>query len=486
MKPIISLCLSVICSSVAFGESGESFQGSQTANKPNVIFILADDLGYGDIGCNGQTKILTPQIDDLAKNGIRLTSHYSGQAVCSPSRASLMLGQHMGHCRITNNGNAQLIDGDFILPMLFKRAGYTTGMIGKWGLMGARWDDRKFEGPTYPNNVGFDYWYGFESQGYAHFYYPLRMLENKKMIEYPENNGIRNNGYYAPGKGSYVQDLFEKKTLSFIRTHKDNPFFLYLPYPAPHAELVVPSDCPHLDYYNRLGWDDPGRKEGGGGGAYGSPYKKGYCASKHPNATYAAMVSRMDDTVGKVVNLLQELKIDQNTLIIFTSDNGPSAEGGQSMEFFKSRGNLRGYKRSIYEGGTRVPFVAMWPARIPQGIVSGHLCGLNDFMASICDLTGQPLPESTDGLSYLPTLLNQPKRQIPTPYRYSRWRDRQAIRVGDWKLIATTGNKAPQKTKPLELYNLSNDPAEKNNRIHEFPEKVEQLLKTIQAATRPL
>lgn len=449
------------------------------AEKPNVIFILADDLGYGDLGCNGQKKIRTPNIDSIASTGMRFTSHYSGQTVCTPSRASLMYGQHMGHCPIKSNSGESPSKGDFLLPQLFKNAGYKTGIIGKWGLMGKSWNDEKFQADYYPNNCGFDYWCGFESQGYAHFYYPSRLLENKKFIHFPENEGIRSEGLYSPGKGTHAHDTFISKAEGFIQTNKDAPFFLYIPFAIPHAELAVPADCKHLAYYKSLNWPEIPKPEGGGGGAYGSPYKKGYSACTHPHATYAAMISRMDDSVGRIQKLLKQLKLDQNTLLIFSSDNGPSPEGGQSLRFFESAGEFRGFKRSIYEGGTRVPLLVSWPNKIKAATVSNHLSGFNDHMPTLAAVLGSKKPSSTDGVSFAPTLLGEDKLQENTAYRYSLWMKNDAIRVGDWKIIR-------MKQEPVELYNLAKDPSEKSNLIKNYPEKVKQLLPFFEEATRPL
>jgi len=352
-------------------------------------------------------------------------------------------------------------------------------MIGKWGMMGKTWDDTKFNAPYYPNNCGFDYWFGFESQGYAHFYYPERLLENKAFVQFPGNVGIRKDGLYAPGKGTHAHDAFIGKAQQFIEDNKDKPFFLYIPFAIPHAELAVPSDCKHLAYYKSLDWKDPAKPEGGGGGAYGSKFTKGYSACTHPRATYAAMISRMDDSVGKIRAQLKKLNIDQSTLIVFTSDNGASSEGGQSLQFFNSSGPFRGYKRSIYEGGTRVPFVAAWPGEITPGSSSEFPCGFNDLMATMAEMLETKKPKTTDGISFLPTLLGNAGMQAPMPYRYYWWGKSQAVRKGDWKLIEHKG-------KTIELYNLKTDPGESNNLTKQHPAKIEELLPLLEHATSPL
>ena len=460
---------------------------TQAAKKPNVVFILADDLGYGDIGVYGQKKILTPHLDQLAKDGIKFTDHYSGQTVCSPSRASLLLGQHMGHCHVKQNGFVHPEKLDIMAQQLFKKKGYTTAAIGKWGLMSSTWKDENLHAHYFPMATGFDYWYGFESQGYAHFYYPLRMLENKEFIQHPENVGIRKNGYYEQGKGSHAHDLFLEKSLNFIDKNKGNPFFLYIPFAIPHAELVVPSDCKFLALYKSLGWPEIPKIAGTGntGGAkgnagYGSPYKDGYCSCDHPHATYAAMISRMDASVGKIRKKLKDLGLKKKTLVIFSSDNGASAEGGQTLDFFKSSGPFRGGKRSTYEGGTRVPFIAAWPETIPVGQESNHVSGFNDFLPTAADLLGIEKPKTTDGISYLPTLLGKPEEQTQAPYRYYWWRCTEAIRKGDWKLIANKNGK------PNELYNLYQDPGESHNVIEANPEVVKVLFPLIEDAKKPL
>lgn len=466
--------------------------GSLNASqKPNIIFILADDLGYGDLGCYGQTKIRTPNIDLLAKNGMRFTDHYSGQAVCSPSRASLLLGQHMGHCRIKDNGEAILTDKDVTVANLLQDTGYKTGMIGKYGLMG---DHDRLDHPTndlshpgHPNNKGFDHWFGFTNQGAAHFYYPDYLWRNKEKIQYPENQGdIRDaTGHYKPNKNlKHAHDLFYEEAVTFIQTNKENPFFLYLPFAIPHAELAVPEGDPDLAYYRTLKWEEKPRKVGGGGrrgdAGYGTRWMEGYCAVKEPNATYAAMITKMDRSIGKIVALLKQLEIDRNTLVIFTSDNGASNEGGQQLDFFQSSGPFRGKKRSIYEGGTRVPFIASWPGTIQAGSVTRHQSGFNDFMLTACEIAGADLGKAkTDGISYLPTLLGQPEKQQKPGYRYFTWKKSEAVRVGDWKLIM-------HEKKEYELFNLKEDIWEQKNVVEQYPEVVNRLKPYFKKAVQPL
>lgn len=482
---VFSLCIA----GMLFAMASEGASGKNVSKeRPNIIFVLADDLGYGDLGCYGQEKIETPHIDQLAKEGIRFTDHYSGQAVCTPSRASLLLGQHMGHCRITGNTGAILTDRDVTVATLLQQAGYKTCMIGKYGLMGKQLkpntpsSDPKH--PGHPNQQGFDHWFGFSSQGYAHFYYPDFLFRNDQKVLYPENQGIRENGYYAPGKGSYAHDLFRDEALGFIKENKDQPFFLYIPFAIPHAEMAVPADDPGLAKYMKLGWPEKKHPEGGGGGAFGSVYTKGYCASDHPNATYAAMITKMDRSIGQIMELLKELKLDDDTLVVFTSDNGASAEGGQNMHFFNSSGPLRGFKRSIYEGGTRVPFIARWPHKIPAGITTDHISGFNDFLVTACDIAGiSSASATTDGVSYLPTLLGQEEEQKKEKFRYYHWKNEKAVRAGNWKLIEKNSKKNPAK---YELYNLKKDIGETKNLADSMPEVVSRLKPYLKEATEKL
>jgi arylsulfatase A-like enzyme len=460
---------------------------SQVAEQPNIIFILADDLGYGDLGSYGQTKIKTPNLDNMAAEGLRFTDHYSGQAVCSPSRAALLLGQHMGHCRIKYNNDTILQKNETTVAQLLQRAGYKTGMIGKYGLMGTTGDPKHPSGnpkhPGHPNQKGFDHWFGFPSQGYSHFYYPDYLLRNDKEVKYPENSDVRENGYYKPGKGVHAHDEFAKEAITFIKQNRENPFFLYIPFAIPHAELVVPSDDPGLAEYKKQGWPEKPKPEGGGGprnnAGYGSRYPKGYCATDYPNATYAAMITRMDRSIGRIVELLEELSIEKKTLILFGSDNGASGEGGQSMAFFNSSGPLRGYKRSIYEGGTRTPFIAYWPGTVNPG-VTNHISGFNDFLATACELAGVSIEDvETDGVSYLPTLLGKTRLQKKAKYRYYEWDGSRAVRVGNWKLIE-------QKDGKFELYELMTDLGETRNLAEAKTEIVNSLKKYLEDAVRPI
>ena len=435
--------------------------------KPNIIFILADDLGYGDLGCYGQKKIKTPRLDRMAREGIRFTSHYAGFTVCSPSRCALMTGKHMGHASVKGNGG-RLRKNDVTVPMLLKTAGYRTCMIGKWGLVGRPGH------PGSPNNKGFDHFFGFDNQGFAHFYYPEYLWRNDKKVLYPDNHNLRVDGQYTPGKGTYSHDELTKEAIGWIRQNRRNPFFLYLPYCIPHAELTVPEDS--MAPYLKLNWPEKPKVEGKGntgGGAYGSQYKRGYCGQSHPNAAYAGMISRMDGSIGRILDLLDELKLSDNTLVIFSSDNGPSPEGGQSLKFFESAGPLSGAKRSMREGGIRVPTIARWPGKIKPGRTSDHPSAFWDFMPTACELAGVEPPGDIDGISYLPELLGRTEAQKKHEYFYWIW----AIRVGKWKL-------QPRGKNRYRLYDLENDIAEKNDLAEQMPEVVARCSKYFDVAKR--
>ncbi|MDP7133461.1 MAG: arylsulfatase, partial [Planctomycetota bacterium] len=420
---------------------------AEAAGRPNIVFILADDLGYGDLGCYGQKKIKTPRLDRMAKEGIRFTSHYSGYNICSPSRCILMTGKHMGHASVTGNGG-RLKKSDITVPMLLKGAGYKTCMIGKWGLVGRPGH------PGSPNNKGFDHFFGFDNQGFAHFYYPEYLWRNDQKVLYPKNHNLRVKGEYKKGEGTFSHDELTREAIGWIRENRDRPFFLYLPFCIPHAELTVPEDS--MAPYLKLGWKESPKIEGkgniGGGrkdAGYGSQYKTGYCGQSYPNAAYAGMISRMDRSIGQILDLLDELKLSQNTLVIFSSDNGPSSEGGQSLKFFQSSGPLRGAKRSVWEGGIRVPMIARWPGRIKPGRTSDRPSAFWDFLPTACELAGVKPPPEIDGISYLPELLGQTGAQKKHKFLYWTW----AIRVGKWKMHRRGKNR-------YALYNLEEDLAE--------------------------
>lgn len=394
---------------------------------PNVIFILADDLGYGDLGCFGQKLIQTPNIDRIASEGMRFTQAYAGATVCAPSRCSLMTGKHNGHAAIRGNrevqpeGQVPMPATTFTVAHLMKKAGYATGLIGKWGL--------GHPGSTStPGPMGFDYFFGYNCQRKAHEYYPEYLWRNNEQVQ-------------LDGK-QYSHDLMAAEALQFVRNHQSKPFFLYLAFTIPHAQLQVPDLAPYADR------DWP------------------------PNLkTLAAMVTRMDRDIGKVMALLKELELDERTLVIFASDNGAAYRD----KLFLHSGPLRGYKRDMYEGGLRTPGIARWPGKIRAGAVSEQVWAFCDFLPTMAELAGQPAPDS-DGISILPTLLTG--KVVEHPPLYFEFHERgfnQAARIGNWKAVRM----APDQ--PLELYDLKADLAEANNVAKQQPEvvqKFEEYLRT--------
>ncbi len=407
-------------------------------DKPNIIFILADDLGYGDLSCYGQRFFKTPNLDRMAKQGMKFTQHYSGSTVCAPSRACLMTGHHTGHVWQRANGKIRFRPDpqDITIATLLKDAGYHTALIGKSGL--ACNDDD----PGLPNTKGFDHFFGFTAHGAAHRYYPTRLARNGKWVEYPNNKGKEGD--------TYSGDLFLADALKYIEQHKDGPFFLHLSLQQPHADLAVPHDW-RKPFIRRF----PGDK----------PFKGGhYRAEQFPRATFAGMVTYLDDTVGQVLAKLKELGIDDHTLVIFSSDNGAMSEGGWSRHNFVSSGPLRGGKRDLYEGGIRVPTIAWWPGKIKAGSRTDLISAHWDFVPTACDAAGIGTPAGLDGISYLPTLLGDSADQKQHAYLYWEFYEggaKQAVRMGKWKGVRLNVRKNPNG--PIELYDLSQDLGEKRN-----------------------
>lgn len=424
-------------------------------HRPNVIYIMADDLGYGDLGCYGQTKIRTPYVDKMAAEGMRFMQHYAGSTVCAPARCSLMTGLHTGRCYIRGNATLPLRPEDLTVAEVFKQAGYHTGCIGKWGL-------GNINTTGHPNNKGFDYFYGHLDQLSAHFYYPDA---SRPIWENQEDASLDGQ--------TYSHDIFTEKALNYIRQNKDQPFFLYMAYTIPHAELVVPEE-PDLVEYRKLDWPEtpwPGNH---------------YGAQVTPRAAYAAMVTRLDRDTGRILKLLKTLGLDDNTLVIFTSDNGPHAEGGNDWAFFNSNGPFRGIKRTLYEGGIRVPFIARWPGTINPGTVSEHISAFWDFLPTCCELAGQPVPEDIDGISYLPELLGRSQRTHDYLYwEFFEHNGRQAIRQDNWKMVRLNVNSYTTKEgyladvnpSNIKLYDLSTNIGESDtqNLVSSHPDKAEEL-----------
>lgn len=417
----------------------------------NVIYILADDLGYGDLSCYGQQKFQTPNLDRMAAEGMLFTQHYAGCTVSAPSRASLMTGLHTGHTQVRGNreispeGQEPMAAGTFTLGKLMQDAGYTTGIFGKWGL--------GYPGSvSVPGTMGFDEFYGYNCQRQAHSYYPSHLWHNNEKVLFPENE---NNG-----RVTYSQDLIHAQAMQFIKNNKSKPFFAMLTYTLPHAEMNLPHDSIYRQFENSF-------EE--------TPYdgSRGYTPVEKPNASFAAMVTRLDNYVGEVLAELKELGLDKNTIVFFTSDNGPHTEGGANPDFFKSYGPLKGTKRALYEGGIRVPFIVWNPQKIKAGTKSDHISAFWDMMPTLSELTGTDLPVETDGISLLPTLYSEGK-QKEHDFLYWEFHEqggRQALRSGNWKLIRQpiVGETA------LELYDLSSDLHEDTNLASEYPDKVKEL-----------
>jgi arylsulfatase A-like enzyme len=424
--------------------TGAVLQAQSSPSKPNIIFIMADDLGYGDLGCYGQKTIRTPHIDRLATEGMRFTQVYAGSTVCAPSRCTLMTGKHQGHALVRGNRSPEvaLRPEDVTVAEVLKRAGYSTALYGKWGVGGPVTSGR-------PNLKGFDDFFGYLSQWHAHTYYPEHLWENEIESFIRGNLGRR--------QGDYSHDLFTDRALKFLDRQHDKPFFLYLPYTIPHTNN-------ELGRATGDGMEVPG---------YGSYAGKDW---PNPEKGFAAMIERLDRDVGRILDKLRERGIDENTIVFFTSDNGPHREGGHDPDFFESRGPLRGIKRDLYEGGIRVPTLARWPGKIEPGQVSDQTWAFWDVLPTLAELGGAAAPSDIDGISMLPALLGKPQRQHE--YLYWEFHERgfrQAIRMGDWKGVRLA------KGAKIELYDLAKDLGEQDNIAGEHPDvvqKVEHLMQT--------
>lgn len=443
--------------------------------KPNIIYILADDLGMGEVGCYGQKKIRTPNIDRIAAEGMKFTAHYSGSPVCAPSRCTLLTGLHTGHAYIRDNdemgfrgdvwhdlsleGQRPLESGTQTIGHVLQNAGYKTACIGKWGLGGP--------GSTgEPNAMGFDHFYGYLCQRVAHNHFPSYLWRNREKVPlrntylYPHEKlaaGLDPTDVksYAKYIGTdYAGDLMADEALDFIKKNQAQPFFLYLAFTIPHAALQVPEDS-LAEYLGQFPE---------------TPYlgQKDYLPHRAPRAAYAAMVTRMDMHIGRVMKQVKDLGLDDNTVIMFTSDNGPTFNGGTDSAFFESASGLRGLKQDAYEGGIRVPLVARWPGHIPKGQTASHPSAFWDMMPTFAELAGAKAPANTDGVSLLPSLLGKPSEQKSRDYLYWEFEGRQAVRMQNWKAIRLKPNK------PTELYDLATDPSEKSDVASAHPELVKK------------
>ena len=432
----------------------------EKATSPNIIFILADDLGYNELGCYGQEIIKTPNIDRIATEGIRLTQHYSGSPVCAPSRCVLLTGKHTGHSYVRNNsevkvgdgfwGQKPLPDSTITIAELLKSKGYATAAMGKWGLgkTGSEGD---------PNNQGFDLFFGFNCQRHAHNHYPKFLIKNQDTVWLAGNTRELSGEHYS-------QDLFIEEALQFIKTNETTPFFLYLPFAIPHLSIQVPEES--LEEYKGIIQEEDYN------------HRDNYLQHPSPRAGYAAMITHMDKGIGQIMALLEELNIEDNTLIIFTSDNGPTYNriGGSDSEFFESAGEFRGLKGSVYEGGIRVPFVARWPGKIKPGIINDHICAFQDILPTLSEVAGvsDNNPDDIDGISFAPTLLDNYKQE-EHEYLYMEFASyggQQMVRMGDWKAVRQNMFKDSLQ---IELYNLSDDIGEQNDISEQHPDIVEQI-----------
>jgi arylsulfatase A-like enzyme len=442
-----------------------SIARAQTARRPNIVFIMADDLGYGDLGCYGQKKIRTPNIDRLAAEGLKFTQAYAGCTVCAPSRSVLMTGFHMGHTSVRSNpGGVPLIDSDFTVAEMLKQAGYATGGFGKWGLGDA--------GTTgAPEKQGFDEFFGYLNQVHAHYFYPEFLYQNGRRFPLEGNDN---------GRRTYSHDVIASKALDFIERNRSRPFFCYVPFTIPHLELLVPEDsiAEYRGKFEERPYKDP---------------RDHYAAQPESRAAYAGMITHMDRDVGRITSLLTRLGIDDNTIVVFTSDNGAASPLWRD-DYFNSTGGLRGHKQNLYEGGIRVPMVARWKGRIGAGKVSDHPWAFWDFMPTAAELAGVQAPDGIDGISVAPALLGHGKQRIheflywEMPRYNNQKREflrevpMQAVRTGDWKAVR------PKPDGPLELYNLKTDPGESNDVSSTNPKmvaRIESYLKTARTDPRP-
>ncbi|HEX5104899.1 MAG TPA: arylsulfatase [Pirellulaceae bacterium] len=465
-NPLVPMMYSArffLCAAALLVGAVSAALAAEPASHPNIIFILADDLGYGDLGCYGQQRIKTPHIDGLAREGMRFTDFYAGCTVCAPSRCVLMTGYHMGHCHVRGNAGQQnrdaqiLRDQDVTIAELLKRAGYATALCGKWGLG----EENSIGEPT---KQGFDYFFGYLNQHHAHNYYPAYLFQNEK--RYPLKNVVPGGGDFGSGvatrKVEYSADLIAAEALKWVEEHKDRPFFLYFAATIPHANNEAGKEgmeVPDLGQYADKDWP---------------PQQK----------AHAAMISRLDADVGRLMALLKKLGLDDNTLVFFSSDNGPHREGGNDPDFNDSNGPLKGIKRDLTEGGIRVPFIARWPGHIKAGTTSDFVGSFQDMLPTLAELAGASadVPNDIDGLSIVPTLLGQPEKQQQHDYLYWAFYERggaQAARAGRWKAV-----QQPLHT-PVRLYDLSADIGEEHDLAAKQPETVAKLAGFMREAYRP-
>ena len=448
---------------VVLGAFSINVSGQRQAQKPNVIFILADDLGYGDLGCYGQKLIQTPNLDQLAAEGMHFTQFYAGSTVCAPSRAVLMTGKHMGHVSVRGNAGAgnmsiqTLPKDEFTVAEVFKRAGYQTALFGKWGL-------GEIGSEGHPNKKGFDEFFGFLNQTHAHNYYPTFLVHNSARVplrNVPAEEDKEVGSGWAKEKVDYAPDVIFDRAISWLEKNRSKPFFLYFASTLPHANNEASrgvgngQEVPDFGIYKDKPWADQDKGQ-------------------------AAMITHLDAQVGKMMAWLKARGMDRNTLVVFSSDNGPHNEGKHHPELFNPSGGLRGMKRALYEGGIRVPLIARWPMKIKAGTANDHVGYFGDVMATISELTNQTPPTGLDSISFLPTLLGKTSQQTKHKYIYFEFYEqgsRQSVRFGNWKAI-----RQPMLTGKIELFDLSKDLAEANNVADANPDIVKQAIALIDEA----
>jgi arylsulfatase A-like enzyme len=438
-----------------------SDRGKQVAkaDSPNVILVLVDDMGIGDLGLYGQKTLATPNLDKMAEEGMYFTNMYCGSTVCAPSRATLITGKHTGNASVRGNKPQQVVDdSEYTIAKVFKDAGYKTGAVGKWGV-------GRYMPLDDPRRKGFDYFYGYINMFHAHNFYPEYLYENGEKVLLRNKtkrvdginpwagDSVREGMGVAELRIDYTHRLFDSTALSFIEQNKNEKFFLYLAYNVPHANNEKRPDGMEVDdYYEFADTDWPIQEKG-----------------------FAAMIKNIDNSMAMILEKLKEEGIDENTMVLFCSDNGPHNEGGHSFEFFDSNGIYRGRKRDLYEGGIKTPFIVRWPGTVKAGKHSDNHFAFWDFLATFADLTSVEVPSKTDGISFLPTLLGKEQKET---HDYLYWEfyegnGKQAILKGNWKAIKLNVSN-PDKETIFELYNLETDPGENNNLAKEYPEMVRE------------
>lgn len=429
-------------------------KAATVSDRPNIIYIMADDLGWGDLGCYGQKRIHTPNLDTMASEGMRFTQVYAGSTVCAPSRSVLMTGLHTGHTRVRGNARVPLLPEDVTVAEVLKQKDYRTALIGKWGL-------GEPETTGHPNQQGFDYFFGYLNQRHAHNYYPTHLWRNEKKVllrnTVPNEDEV--GGGVSDNKVDYSHDLMAEEALAYIRDNADHPFFLYLAFTIPHANNEARNrgmEVPDMGDYSDLDWPEPQKGHG-------------------------AMISRMDGDVGRIFALLEELNIDDHTIVFFTSDNGPHREGGNDPDFNDSNGPLQGIKRSMHDGGIRVPMIVRWPHQIRAGTVNDTAWYFADFLPTAADLAGIDAPAALDGISIKPTLMGQ-TQDLSDRMLYWEFHERgfkQAVRWGNWKGVRL-GTKDP-----LQLFHLTGDSGEQYNLAKQYPEVAAKLTRFLDHERTP-